>query len=460
MAHIEFNTYKELKQYIAKDSPREGKYTVAADETMQNKKSVYNYMNGELMLDSGGTHSIHWVAGVGTYADIVLTHLVPIGLDAVVVTADETHSDNKTWYIYNGDTEVWDYQGPYYKQEAQEFTSLSDTRADIITGELDLGFDYIVGENELDLYIDGNHSNYLLKEVGDLGFTSTKVSFNIDVPIHVDLVIRKVVSRVDDEPHTNPEVYVNAFKSNYDAIERFVKYQKSNVITYDTFADAQNDSLLVKEGQVILTLGHATKNDGKGRHWIVESTDKDFGYNNKAGDKFLNRLIKADEVQIGHLYPLAGNETAPPETVKPTGQIANRADFKRVWAWAVATGRVVTEAEWSAGNQGCFSSGDGSTTFRFPLAKDFIRAKESGRNVGSFQDDAIRNITGYLNNVFAETNASAGDSMYLNNNYSQGNWSSGVTNRGWSLNMDASRVVPTAAENRPKNIAQQYFMKI
>jgi hypothetical protein len=50
--------------------------------------------------------------------------------------------------------------------------------------------------------------------------------------------------------------------------------------------------------------------------------------------------------------------------------------------------------------------------------------------------------------------------MYLNNNYSQGNWGGGVTSRGWRLNMDASRVVPTAAENRPKNIAQQYFIKV
>jgi len=161
MALVEFNTYKELKEYAAGPSPREGKYSVAADETMQNKKSVYSYVNDELMLESGGTDVIHWVAGVATYAEIATTHITPVGLDAVVVTADETHSDNKTWYIYNGDTEVWDYQGPYYKQEAQEFTSLSDTRADIITGELDLGFDYIVGENELDLYIDGNHSNYL-----------------------------------------------------------------------------------------------------------------------------------------------------------------------------------------------------------------------------------------------------------------------------------------------------------
>jgi len=248
-------------------------------------------------------------------------------------------------------------------------------------------------------------------------------------------------------------VYVNAFKSNYDAIERFIKYQKSNVITYDTFADAQNDSLLVKEGQVILTLGHTTKNDGKGRHWILESVDKDFAYKNKAGDKFLNRLIKADEVQIGHLYPLAGNETAPPETVKPEGQIANRVNFKRVWAWAQATGRVVTEAEWAAGNQGCFSSGNGSTTFRFPLVKDFIRAKESGRNVGSFQADQ----TNTLAEVNYATTYPPGTTTIPKSGWSGYNIS-GEEMRGGAEG--GIRFRNSGEETFPRNIAQQYFMKI
>jgi hypothetical protein len=216
----------------------------------------------------------------------------------------------------------------------------------------------------------------------------------------------------------------------------------------------------VKEGQVILTLGHVTKNDGKGRHWILEATDKDFAYKNKAGDKFLNRLIKADEVQIGHLYPLARNETAPPETVKPSGQVANRADFKRVWAWAVANGRVVTEAEWSA-NPGCFSSGDGSTTFRFPNMKDaFLRGKGDSRTVGSLQGDAIRNISGKIGDygVGIATGSGPSGPFYAHNTSNAYIGGSGSGNFG--ITFDASRVVPTATENRPSNIAQQYFMKI
>ena len=158
----------------------------------------------------------------------------------------------------------------------------------------------------------------------------------------------------------------------------------------------------------------------------------------------MNRLIKADEVQIGHLYPLAGNETAPPETVKPTGQIANRADFKRVLAWAQATGRVVTEAEWSAGNQGCFSSGDLSTTFRFPLAKDFIRAKESDRTVGSYQADEIKS---HAHALYAGADQ---------NTYN----SSRIASTGGGGTVGRDTYATGGTETRPKNIAQQYFMKI
>lgn len=473
MAHIEFNTYKELKQYIAKDLPREGKYTVTTDETMQNKKSVYNYMNGELMLDSGGTRDIHWVAGVGTYADIALTHLTPVGLDACVVTVDETHSDNKTWYIYNGDTEVWDYQGPYYRQEAQEYESLTDTRAEIITGELDLGFDYMVGANELDLYIDGEHSNYLLQEVGDLGFTSTKVSFTVDIPKHVDLVIRKVVSKLDDEPQTNPEVFVNTVKSNWDAIDRFMKYEKSVVIEYNNFAEVLADTRLKKEGQVIRTFGHVTKNDGRGRYWILEVEDKDYGFKTADGTLFINRVIGADEKQIGEMFPLATGLTAPPESLPIQGQIVNRNDHKRIWAWAQATGRVVTEAEWTAGNKGAFSSGDGSTTFRFPDSRGvFIRPLDngagidSGRANGSLQGDAIRNITGQLgigDGLHSNPAATDGGTGALTSIASAGTTyvsTSNPANRTYGISLDASRQVPTAAENRPTNIAEPYYIKV
>ena len=446
---VKFDTKLQMTTYLAKTNSREGKYVVLQDETMQNLKATYTFVNNELVLESGGTKTQNWRSTVETFAAIS-TVTDPLGMDAVIVTADETHNNNKTWYLHDG--YQWNYKGAYQKRETDYLLSAKDTRGSVIN-QLELDFDYIVGNNEVDIYLDGVLANQYLTEFGDVGFASRTIKFKIDIPISTDIEVRKSVPNIDDEPRTNDEVYVGAFKHNYTEIEKYMKYEKSVVIEYNTFADAQNDLLLVKEGQVIRTFGHVTKNDGKGRYWILESTDKDFGYKNKTESLFINRLIGSDEKQPGELFPLAGSETSPPETVKPEGQIANRADFKRVWAWAVANGRVVTEAEWAT-NTGCFSSGDLSTTFRFPLAKDFIRAKESGRNVGSFQGDAFQ---GHWHNLYFVTNSITGGGGGDNT----GAASTSRNNAVREAFTDGTNGTPRISnETRPKNIAQQYFIKI
>ena len=157
---------------------------------------------------------------------------------------------------------------------------------------------------------------------------------------------------------------------------------------------------------------------------------------------------------------IAGSEVAPPETVEMSGQIANRADFKRVWAWVVTNGRVVTEDE-VANNPGCFSSGDLSTTFRFPLAKDFIRAKESGRNVGSFQGDAFQ---GHYHTVVHTEGAIGGPAQNFfvpNTVYNVDNTTGAVDLTAKDVKTDTVNGTPRIAnETRPKNIMQKFFIKI
>lgn len=82
-----------------------------------------------------------------------------------------------------------------------------------------------------------------------------------------------------------------------------------------------------------------------------------------------------------------------------------------------------------------------------------------GRTIGSVQGDAIRNITGEF---------PGGDS----NNYHTASFRGAFTTKGWGYIgsaktdwdnpigvFDASRVVPTAPENRPKNMAVMYIIK-
>lgn len=80
---------------------------------------------------------------------------------------------------------------------------------------------------------------------------------------------------------------------------------------------------------------------------------------------------------------------------------------------------------------------------------------ESSRSLLSNQNDAIRNITGYFTSYFSSTTGAF--SGYKNNGKSSlvngsGYYVSGVT-------FDASKVVPTAAENRPKNISVMYIIR-
>lgn len=48
---------------------------------------------------------------VATYADIALTHLTPANTNRVIVTVDETRSNERTMYVYNSTTTHWGFLG-------------------------------------------------------------------------------------------------------------------------------------------------------------------------------------------------------------------------------------------------------------------------------------------------------------------------------------------------------------
>ena len=138
----------------------------------------------------------------------------------------------------------------------------------------------------------------------------------------------------------------------------------------------------------------------------------------------------------------------------------NRADYPKLWAYLQANPTLVkTQAQWqteataNGGICGFFSSGNGTTTFRVPnLDKAFLRP--DSRAIASYQGDAIRNITG--TSFWSAYGITKPDSV-------SGAFSAGPENlrdflgataySSSALLFDASLVVPTANENRPKNIA-------
>lgn len=88
------------------------------------------------------------------------------------------------------------------------------------------------------------------------------------------------------------------------------------------------------------------------------------------------------------------------------------------------------------------------------------RGVDSGRALLSAQGDAIRNITGIINDVHAGANASASGAItWTRDGYRE----NGAINTGtWSyghFSLDASTKVPTASENRPRNIAFNFLVR-
>lgn len=93
-------------------------------------------------------------------------------------------------------------------------------------------------------------------------------------------------------------------------------------------------------------------------------------------------------------------EAPPVGAMEFGGQLLNRTLYADLWNEINKTENnitLVSDADWTAGRTGCWSAGDGATTFRAPLVLgDFLRVFDSsglvdiGRVLGSFQDQDTR----------------------------------------------------------------------
>lgn len=107
-----------------------------------------------------------------------------------------------------------------------------------------------------------------------------------------------------------------------------------------------------------------------------------------------------------------------------------------------------------------YGGGDGRTTFTLPdLRGEFLRGwdagrgLDSGRNIGTQQGDAIRNI--YGSGSGRDISSQPSGAFYPSSKTGYAGY--GGTN-GNFIGFDASRVVPTANENRPRNVALAVYI--
>lgn len=97
--------------------------------------------------------------------------------------------------------------------------------------------------------------------------------------------------------------------------------------------------------------------------------------------------------------------TAPSGAIKANGPLLSRITYADLWAYAQASGNIVSEAVWPT-RPGSFSTGDGANTFRAPLLLGvLIRGYHDGlgtyetdtaRALGSYQADELKAHSHYL----------------------------------------------------------------
>ena len=145
---------------------------------------------------------------------------------------------------------------------------------------------------------------------------------------------------------------------------------------------------------------------------------------------------------------LATSATAPPGTLIADGSEVSRQAYDKLFA------KIGT----------AYGAGDGVTTFALPDWRDeFPRFSGADRAVGTKQGDAIRNIECELRKnrgalplleALMEELTQEG-ALFIDSFVSIHNGSSSGTtySLAYNLKFDASRSVPTADENRPRNVA-------
>jgi hypothetical protein len=151
-----------------------------------------------------------------------------------------------------------------------------------------------------------------------------------------------------------------------------------------------------------------------------------------------------------------------PNMIEANGQMLNRVDYPRLWEFANSIpGGLPTDAQWLAGTggqvnafRGCFSYGNGSTTFRVPdLRAMFLRALDNGRGIdlgrvttvpGGYEKDEVI-AHNHINGSFDRL-------MRYDNGYNTTSTSADYT-AGEPDIYNSAQILPYGgAETRPKNV--------
>ena len=165
---------------------------------------------------------------------------------------------------------------------------------------------------------------------------------------------------------------------------------------------------------------------------------------------------EALKIDAGKIVPIVSTIVAS-HLVKADGQILSRTTDNYLWDFAQNSGLLVSQSTKDGNpvaNAMKWGDGDGSTTFSIPNLHlgEFLRGAPAGVDIGDVQGDAIRNITGAINLRFNGNAANPSGAFDVGplSNVERLSIDTGNLHPYDVYSLDASRVVPTADENRPK----------
>lgn len=170
------------------------------------------------------------------------------------------------------------------------------------------------------------------------------------------------------------------------------------------------------------------------------------------------------EVPIGTVDYVAYTELDANQLILD-GSLVSRELYKDLWEWVqTKPSMLLTEEEWQStltANEGlacnCYSTGDGSTTFRLPKESVIIIPNPNPSNINKFSTDTQRNITGTFRALAWELSYGTTGIFTSSNNLLDRVAPEGNDFGTTDYSVDASRSVGiehTGSEVKPKTITK------
>lgn len=183
--------------------------------------------------------------------------------------------------------------------------------------------------------------------------------------------------------------------------------------------------------------------------------------------KWAVRKFGGAGLPVGFEY-LSMNPNIPAGSLPLLGGVYSRTLYKDLWAWVQEqTGYLIEESAWqekSAANEGnvpFYSKGDGSTTFRVPSLKCWVKGANGIEEVGSYLQAGLPNITGKFGGATKEGTHSASGAFSIT--YQSGSGCAAGSGGGaiaWDFDASRSNAIYGNSDTvQPKSIVGMWLVK-